>query len=141
MIFDYVTNWVLRHPGIDSVDRFKFNDFGDFDNWLRSRQFIYDSESEKILKKVKMELAAEGVQAIDELAALQARIDFAQRTELQNHREIITDLIEKEIAGRYYYQRGKVQIGLRNDKEVREAISILSDPERYQGILSAGATN
>lgn len=141
MIFDYVTNWVLRHPGIDSVDRFKFTDFGDFDNWLRSRQFIYDSESEKILKKVKMELAAEGVQATDELAALQARIDFAQRTELQNHREIITDLIEKEIAGRYYYQRGKVQIGLRNDKEVREAISVLSDPERYQGILSAGATN
>ena len=44
-------------------------------------------------------------------------------------------LIEKEIAGRYYYQKGKIQMGLRNDQEIEEAIKVLNDQARYQQVL------
>lgn len=136
VIFDYVTQWSLKHPVIDSVDRFKFTEFDDFGNYLRNRNFSYNSESEKLLTSLREKITAENLSVEAEVQALAARIDFAQREELQRYREVITDLIEKEIAGRYYYQRGKVQIGLRNDPEVKEAIDVLNDPARYRKILS-----
>ena len=44
--------------------------------------------------------------------------------------------IEKEIVSRYYFQKGKVQLTLDNDPEVKEAISILKDSNRYKKILA-----
>ena len=44
-------------------------------------------------------------------------------------------MIEKEIVGRYYYQKGKIQIGLRNDKEIKEAVKLLNDKEKYASLL------
>ena len=44
--------------------------------------------------------------------------------------------IEKEIAARYYFESGKIQIGLRNDSEVREAIALINNPAKYDKLLS-----
>jgi len=44
-------------------------------------------------------------------------------------------LIEKEIASRYYYQQGKIKIGLRNDDEIKEAITLLRDEAKYKSLL------
>lgn len=134
-IFDYVTQWVLKHPSIDSIDVFRFTEFDDFGNFLRARNFSYQSESEKMLTSLREKIASESLSVKEEVEALAARIEYAQREELQRHRAVIVDLIEKEIAGRYYYQRGKVQMGLRNDPEVKVAIDVLNDPAQYKRIL------
>ena len=82
------------------------------------------------------EVAGEETVSIDsEAKAIRQKLDAAQEAELAKNKDLIIRLIEKEIAGRYYYQRGKVQIGLRNDPEVNEAISILNDDKRYNEIL------
>ncbi len=44
-------------------------------------------------------------------------------------------MIEKEIASRYYYEKGKIQMGLRNDKEIEESIKLLKDTGKYQKLL------
>ena len=134
-IFDYVTQWVLKHPSIDSIDVFRFTEFDDFGNFLRARNFSYQSESEKMLTSLREKITSESLSVKEEVEALAARIEYAQREELQRHRAVIVDLIEKEIAGRYYYQRGKVQMGLRNDPEVKVAIDVLNDPAQYKRIL------
>ena len=41
----------------------------------------------------------------------------------------------KEVAGRYYYEEGRVRLGLRNDIEVKEAVKLLKDKKRYTSIL------
>ena len=135
-VFDYVTQWALKHPTIDSIDVFRFTEFNDFGNYLRSRNFSYNSESEKMLISLREKIAAEDLSVKEEVDALAARIDYAQREELQRYQAVVVDLIEKEIAGRYYYQRGKVQMGLRNDLEIKEAIDVLNDSARYRKLLS-----
>jgi carboxyl-terminal processing protease len=136
VLFDYVTQWTQAHPTIDSVDVFDFTDFAGFEAYLQQRNFQYNSAAEKVLADFKAKAAAEGLDLTAQLKQMEADIDAAQQAELQRYRDDIIDLIEKEIVGRYYYQRGKVQMGLRNDAEVAEAIELLNDPERYRGILN-----
>ena len=51
------------------------------------------------------------------------------------YKEGLIKIIEKEIAGRYYYQEGKIKMGLRNDDEIQEAIAVLRDTDKYNEIL------
>ena len=68
----------------------------------------------------------------------QEQVEREQLAAIQSFRGEIISIIEKEIAGRYYYQQGEVQMGLRNDREVQEAIAVLNDPARYNSLLQPG---
>ena len=135
IIFDFVNEWVTEHPTIDSVADFRFTDWEQFETFIQRGDFEYDSKAEKALEKAMAEAEIEGYDITTQLKAIQDQVDREQLTAIQQYKEEIISIIEKEIAGRYYYQRGQVQMGLRNDQEVQEAISVLNDPTRYSGIL------
>ena len=97
--------------------------------------FEYTSKAEKALAKAKEQAEEEGFDISSQLAAIEAQVEKEQLATIQNYKNEIINIIEKEIAGRYYYQRGQVQMGLRNDKEVQEAIAVLNDPARYAKLL------
>ncbi len=135
IIFNYVTQWSAKHPKIDSTDTFRYTDFADFEAYLKAQNFEYTSDTEKQLKTLLEAAESEKLSIGTDIKALQAKIDAAQANELATHRNVIIRLIEQDIAGRYYYQLGKVQIGLRNDPEVNEAIRILNTPQEYKRLL------
>ncbi|MEL7249407.1 MAG: S41 family peptidase [Bacteroidota bacterium] len=135
MIFNYVTDWTLANPTIDSTDTFQFTDYAGFERYLQDQNFEYRSEAEKMLAKLAETADEESVNIDTEANLIRQKLDASQSAKLAANRDLIIRLIEKEIAGRYYYQRGKVQIGLRNDPEVKEAVSVLNDTGRYQSIL------
>ncbi|MEL7222575.1 MAG: S41 family peptidase, partial [Bacteroidota bacterium] len=135
IIFNFVTQWSLDHPTIDSTDTFRFTDFADFEKYLQQQAFEYESEAEKLLASLTEKANEEDLNLTADIQALQQKINTAQNNELNKYKDVVIDLIEKDIAGRYYYQRGKVQIGLRNDPEVNEAISVLNDEKRYKEML------
>ena len=45
-------------------------------------------------------------------------------------------MIEKEIASRYFYEKGKIEIGLRNDIEIKQAVSLLNNDTEYKKALN-----
>lgn len=135
MIFNYVTDWALGHPTIDSTDTFRFTEYDGFERYLQEQDFEYLSEAEKMLSKLADIADGETVSISSEAQSIRQKLDSAQAAELAKNKDLIIRLIEKEIAGRYYYQRGMVQIGLRNDPEVNEAISLLNNDQRYNEIL------
>lgn len=137
LIFDYVSNYCAENPEIAAVEDFHFEDFEGFLSFLENRNFEYESETEIMLQKLMVKSTTEGINLDDNIQAIQRQIEAAKRDELQTHRDEIVDLIEKEIASRYFYQRGKVQMGLRNDEEIQEAIELINAPDRYKEILSA----
>lgn len=55
--------------------------------------------------------------------------------DLEKNREDISELLKSEILGRYYYEKGRIEGSLKTDKEVKEAIDILGNKERYNSIL------
>ena len=137
MIFNYVTDYVLKNKDMGSIESFDFNKFDDFTAYLTKNKFDYKTKSEKTLEELKKIAEEEKfLTSIDtEIKALQAKIDAEKKGDLASHKEAIINEIEKEIASRQYFQKGKVQIGLKNDKEIKEAVAILKDKNKYTQLL------
>lgn len=138
LVFDYVTQFCLEHDSIPPVEAFRFTDYDGFVRFLETRKFDYDTESEKLLKKLLEESTEEGYELHAQVSALEAQIDASKKDALNKNKAVITDLIEKEISSRYYYQEGKIKMGLRNDLEIEEAIKLLNDKQKYQAALQEG---
>ncbi len=136
LIFDYVTRFCLEHDSIPPVEDFRFDDFDGFVRFLEARKFDYDTESEKLLRKLLEKSTEEGYELTAQANVLEAEIDASKKDALIKNKALITDLIEKEIASRYFYQEGKIRMGLRNDMEIEEAIQLLKETGKYQSILN-----
>lgn len=137
IIFDYVNNFCQHKEKIDTIGVFKFTDFAGFAEYLKKRNFQYETETEKYLNKAKESMDETSDKTMsDEIVKLKQKISAAKSDELQASKMQISEEIEKEIVSRYYFQKGKVQLTLDKDPEVKEAISILKDSNRYKKILA-----
>jgi carboxyl-terminal processing protease len=135
LIFDFVTEYCLANPTIDSVEQFRFADFDAFLKFVERRGFAYETESEKLLREFRNKAGEDGYTLDTELGAMEQKILQAKKTALVSYKSVILDLIEREIAGRYYYKTGKIKMTLRNDMEVTEAKKILLDQDQYKRLL------
>jgi len=138
LIFEYVNIYTKDKEKIDPVGTFKFDKYDEFVNFIKKKNFKYETEAEKHLKKAKVEFEKGSNQAYaEEIGKLETRIQSAKSEDLVNAKSQIISEIEKEIVTRYYLQKGKVQHTLDNDNEVKEAISVLKDTNRYKKILTS----
>ena len=137
LIFDYVTQFALKNPTIDAPEKFKFDDFDGFVAFLAKRNFQYDSESEKLIKKLREEAKKEKYAAIEsELMAIESKVLADKKNDVQKHKAEIVHEIENEIISRYYFEKGMIKMNLRNDAEIESAIKLLNDPMKYKALLT-----
>ena len=135
IVFDYATEYAIGHDDIGPVDDFQFTDWAAFVSFLEARDYDYDTPAEVKVRELAEQAESDHYLQPSDIQALQTKIQAAKRAELEQHKEAITDLIEKEIASRYYLQEGRIRIGLRNDPEVVEAVEVLLDGGKYAGLL------
>ena len=144
LIFDYATDFCLKHPVIASAEKFELTDadYTDFKNKVKGADIKYDQQSEKILKTLKEAAEFEGYmkEASAEFKALENKLTHNLDRDLDYFSKDIKEMIAEEIIKRYYYQRGAIIQQLKGDNELDEAVKILTNPERYQQILSVTAT-
>lgn len=138
VIFDFATQFVSENPSIPSAKEFEFTDFDKFVNFVKSNNFEYDTRTQKAMKELREEAEKDAISddLKADLDALEAKIIAAKTQDLQNNKSEIINLIEKEIAKRYYFQNGRIEVGLKNDAEIKEAIKILNDNVRYKKLLA-----
>jgi carboxyl-terminal processing protease len=137
LIFDYVTMFALKNPTIDAPEKFKFTDFDDFVTFLGKRNFQHDSESEKLIKKLREEAKKEKYATIEsELTAIETKVQVDKKNDLQKHKAEIVHAIENEIISRYYFEKGMIKMNLRNDSEIEAALKLLDDPSKYKALLT-----
>lgn len=134
-IFRYATQFVLENKSIPSVEDFKFDQFEDFLNFVKKEGFEYVSETEKMIGKLEATAKKDGFQFDDPITQLRNSLNKSKIDDLRQFQVELTKMIEKEIAGRYYYQEGAIKMGLRNDNEIQEAIILLNDQKKYDKIL------
>jgi len=136
MIFEYANKYCKGKDSIAKVGVFKFKDFQDFTEFIKKQGFQYELEAEKYLNKIKENPGiSDPKDLMADIQKLQNKITSSKSEELMKAKEQIIDEIEKEIITRYYFQNGKVQQTLDDDPEVKEAISILKDSNRYKALL------
>ena len=42
---------------------------------------------------------------------------------------------KNEIASRYYFQNGRIEVSIKNDPYIKSALGVFSDMSQYNGIL------
>ncbi|MBO6187567.1 MAG: S41 family peptidase [Prevotella sp.] len=140
VMFDYVVDYIARHPSIAPAKDFHLTDadYEEFKQRVAKAGFTYDQLSKKQLSELEKAVRFEGYydDAKAEFEALKAKIDHHDlNSDLERRREEIQQLLEQDIVGAYYYQGGQMQIGLRNDKMLLEAERILNTEGEYSRIL------
>ena len=139
--FDYVTDYISKHPVIASPRDFHLSDadYADFKQRVVNAGFTYDQVSKKqldeLIRVAKFEGYYDDAQA--EFDALKAKIDHHDvGRNLDLHRDEIQQMLEMDIVSAFYYQGGQLQSGLRNDKTLQEAVRILETDGEYQRVLN-----
>lgn len=144
IIFDYATQYCWDHPTMESVESFKLTDedYRAFKELVKSRDFTYDRQSEKMLKSLKEVAEFEGYMegASEEFKALEKKLNHNLDRDLDCFSKQIKTYIAQEIVTRYFYQRGAAMERLKDDEDLEKAISVLKDGKQYSEILSVKKT-
>lgn len=139
-IFNYATEYVLKHAQIPSVRDFQLSDaeMNDFISYLKDKDYSYKTESELELENFRKDVERD--KNFDDIKpeydALVNRIQTNKKDDLTQYRSEIKQYLEVEIASRYYYEKGKIEQSLKNDPEVKVAIAVLDSDGKIQTILS-----
>ena len=140
LFFDYATEFRLKNDNILSAQSFKITDekFLDFKTFLSDKDYEYETDTEKAYKKLKKVAKDENYfeSMRNDFDLLVAKLDDAKNDDLEKNKDFIKEILANEIVSRYYYQKGRIQSSLNYDKDILQAISILSDSTEYKQILS-----
>ncbi len=142
LIFDFATIYKSKHPNISSARDFTLTDtdYNDFITFLKDKSYEYKTESEKLLDQFK-EIAEKEHYYADlqpEFDALYNKKKASKSNDLQKFKPEIVEFLTEEIVSRYYFQKGRIEASFATDVELKEAVAILKDGNRYKTILSEG---
>ncbi len=138
VLFDFVTEYVGRHPQIDKPETFDISDeeFENFKKYAIEHKFSYDKQSEKVLKQLKSVAKFEGYDVDNEIKALEAKLTHNEDYDFEHWKTEIKRLLNAEIMLRYYYRKGSTRNALNGDKTFAAAQAILDSPQIYSKILN-----
>ena len=139
-IFDYATHYHLTHASIPNPIDFKLTDaeYDEFMSFIKDKEYDYTTKSEKLLEDLKKSTEEDkkfdNVKA--EFEALKAKVAHNKTEDLLKYKSEISSLIQEEIASRYKFQKGRLESSLQTDNEVKEAVKVLNDTQKYNDILT-----
>jgi len=140
IIFDYATDYFYTHPSIVCAKDFKLSEeeYKEFVEFSGSQEFEYTTGSEQFLEKLKEIAESEQYfeSSKEEYEALREKLSPNKQRDLLKFYSEIKELIEREIVGRYYYQRGQMELEISQDKFVSEATTMLLNKSTYNKILA-----
>lgn len=124
VIEHYTIEYCRKHPSIAPVKDYHFDDYEGFIAFAKGSSFDSRTAAMASYDKMVEDLRKDGLeQALaPELKALKSRLDMDKETFLRLKEEEITPFIEQEIVSRYYYQRGAVELNIRYDDVLRQAL-------------------
>lgn len=140
--YDFATRYAAEHQGDSfSPDTFEVDDsiFNQFKDFIDPDKFQYDHYCETGIKYLREAAETEGYMT-DEVRArfdeLEQMLKHDLNHDLDHNRQAIIDLIDYELADRFFSEGDIVRRSLRHDDDVDEAVSILISPERYRMLLT-----
>ncbi|MGN6395691.1 MAG: S41 family peptidase [Mucilaginibacter sp.] len=138
-IFDYANHYRDTHPAIAASGKFTLTDadYADFVKFLDGKNYSYTTTTEKVLASLKNEATKEKQfsEIQTEYDALKAKMMASKKNDLQLHKDEIKQVLENEIASRYYFEKGRYETNFKYDKELAEAVKVMQDKDKIAQIL------
>ena len=140
-IFYYATEYFYSNENLSPESpndlRLSDDEYSEFVKWLKNKDFDYVTRLERETKDL-IRIAREE-KKYSKLKSYFDNLEKASRhnrdEDLVTFKEEIKMLLEQEIAGRYFFEKGMIESTFGKDPDVQEAVAILNDPDRYQSIL------
>ncbi len=140
LLFNFATNFQRTHENIPAPQEFKITDeiYQDFSNYVLEQDFEYTTASLQLMEQLEDATKDEDTysDAQAEFEALMKKLEPSKKNDLIKYKRELIPLLEDELIGRYYYQKGRIQHGLVQDEFILEGIEILNDLPRYKKVLN-----
>lgn len=140
LIFDYVTEYHFSHPSIGAAKDFRISDaeYSEFVKWLSDKEYDYttkvESSIDELIEFAKKEKYYDDIDV--QIKSLRSKVMHNKDTDLQKFKSEIKEVLEEEIVSRYYLREGVIENSFNHDQEVLDAIEVLKDGQRYQGLVA-----
>ena len=138
LFFHYANYFRFLNDTITDDFIFSDLDYSNFTEYLLDKDYSYKTETEKSLENFKKESEQEGyfIDLSNEYSILQRKLMEKKQDDLIKSKEDIQEILTMEIMSRYYFQKGRIKASINFDIEIKKAIEILQDPQKYDNILS-----
>lgn len=140
LIFDYATKYRNVHESIIPAKEFRLTDaeYDEFLAFINGKDYDYTTKTEKTLEDLREDAKEDKTLEVinSDIETLKAKIMHNKKEDLQKYKPEIKQFLEEEIASRYYFQNGRLEASLKDDQEVKEALAVLKDAEKYNKILT-----
>ncbi|MDQ3290744.1 MAG: S41 family peptidase [Bacteroidota bacterium] len=143
--FDFATKYRVEHPNLASAKDFHLSDadYQKFVSFLANKDISYSTSVEKamdeLVKKSKEDKHFDDIKA--DIDVIKKKISTNKANDLTRFKPEISELLEQEIASRYYFQKGMIESTFDDDQDIITAISLLNDTPKYNAYLRPTAGN
>lgn len=136
----WVIDYIIRHDKIAGPREFRVTDdeLNDFFQRVEESGFKYDRISLKYLDDLERTAKFEGYYEAskEHFDALRQSLTHSNlRADLERNREHIRQVLQSDIVAAYYFEAGVLENSLTFDKQMSEAVRLLTTPEEYNKIL------
>lgn len=140
-IFDFVTEYVSKRPSIPSPKEYNLSDetYNQFLAWLKTKDFQYELSIEKKIKQIETEINEDSLHHLEldkELKAVFLKLSEYKKNDLITYKSEVKNLIRADIISRYYFEKGIIESSFSDDKDILEAVNVLSNENRYKELLT-----
>ncbi|MEC8610821.1 MAG: S41 family peptidase, partial [Bacteroidota bacterium] len=144
-IFNFANQFKAENDSIPSARGFVVTEqiYDRFKQFLNDKEYEYETDTEKAITDLIDDAESEKyLSDIEvELNQLKEKMNTSKENDIERFKSEIMEVMEMEIATRYYYQKGKIESTIKHDRELAEAINLLDDVHRYHAILRGDSIN
>ena len=139
LIFQFANEYRSKNPQISGPKIYDVSNetFEDFKSFLKDKEYEYTTNTEKNLDKLIDQAKEDKYYELlkGELTSLKTALESTKKADLDNNNQELKELLEYEIVRRYYFEKGKVEVGFDDDLEWAKTKSIFSNTTEYNGLL------
>ena len=130
LVFDYATLFYRSHKSIPPAAEFEITDdiYNDFCHFLKEKNLSYSTVTERMIEQLteiaKQEKYDKALE--QQISDMKAKLKAEKEDDLQKHKDEVKEMLKGEILNRYYYDKGRLQGALKEDKVLNRAIEELT---------------
>ncbi|MCQ2351113.1 MAG: S41 family peptidase [Paludibacteraceae bacterium] len=139
-VFDWATKYYYAHSSIVPSTEFEVTeeDYQDFKKFVIDSKFKYKVSTKDFMKDFIDAAKYEGVYEPNKALfdTLEIALEHNIPVEMDSAKQEICEALALEIISRYYNESGMAAYSVKHDKEIKQAIDLLKDEEKYRSILN-----
>lgn len=128
IIDNFALHYVGQHELATSLEDFRCDDamWEEFVSYAKTQKFDYRSSAKTLFDSMRKDLEEDGLAESmkEQLDALDKALEMDKEQFIRLKKDELLPFIEEEVAVRYYFQRAGVQVRLRHDEQLRQALVV-----------------